>query len=82
MKTKLTLRLDNALIARAKTWCDQRGLTLSQAVAALFSRLPAEDVGAPGLTPWTRQWIGLAGKGGSDAEVRDLVLDRALWKHR
>jgi hypothetical protein len=81
MHTKLTLRLDDSLIARAKIWSEQRGISLSQAVAALFSQLPVKEAGATELTAWTRQFIGVAGPSRSDEEVRELLRDRALRKH-
>lgn len=39
MQTKLTLRLDDALIEQAKQYAKQHGLSLSQMVADYFSML-------------------------------------------
>ena len=82
MQAKLTLRLDDALIARAKAWSERHGISLSQAVAALFSQLPEPGPATGHLSPWTRQFVGIAGPERSDAEVRDVVVDRAVRKHR
>jgi len=41
MQMKLTLRLEEGLIVRAKSWARQRGVSLSQTVATLFEQLPA-----------------------------------------
>ena len=62
MQTKLTLRLDDELIRRAKAWARARGLSLSEAVGAVFAQLP-EDTGEAPLRvgPWMRQLIGAAG---------------------
>ena len=74
MQTKLTLRLDDELIRRAKAWARARGLSLSEAVGAVFAQLP-EDTGEAPLRvgPWMRQLIGAAGPAagaGSDEEIR------------
>lgn len=83
MQAKLTLRLEDRLIVRAKAWARKRGISLSQAVATLFEQLP----GAPGgrLTPWTQKLVGAAGKGKrslSDEAIRRGHMDRLQEKHR
>ena len=47
MNTKLTLRLDEGLIANAKTYAAQEGRSVSDLVAAYFAALGKT---APGLT--------------------------------
>lgn len=42
MQTKLTLRLDDELINRAKSYAKKRGKSVSQIVAGYFSLLDAE----------------------------------------
>ena len=42
MQTKLTLRLDDELINRAKSYAKKNGKSVSQIVAAYFSLLDAE----------------------------------------
>ena len=81
MHTKLTLRLDDGLIARAKAWSELHSISLSQAVAAMFSQLPDPQAATSELTVWTRQFVGIAGPVRTDAEVRDLVRSRALRRH-
>ena len=84
MQTKLTLRLDEGLILRTKSWARQRGVSLSQTVATLFEQL----AGTPGaeLSPWTRRLIGIAGRGKgrppSDAAIRRALLDHLEDKHK
>jgi hypothetical protein len=80
MQTKLTLRLDDAVIRRAKVWAHARGVSLSEVVSGFFAQLPdeaADDV-APKVGAWTRRLIGAAGPGPaaqSDAEVRQRYRD-------
>ncbi|MBI4985380.1 MAG: antitoxin [Rhodocyclales bacterium] len=48
MSTKLTLRLDESLIANAKTYAEQQGHSVSQLVADYFVQLkPAARKGKP-----------------------------------
>lgn len=75
MKTKLTLRLEEDLIERAKAWARSRSISLSRAVAEFFEQLPEGDL--PGLSPWTRRLAGAADRGRppTDEEVRRDRLD-------
>ena len=63
MQTKLTLRLDDRLIRRAKAYAQRSGKSLSQLVADLFARLQAPATDAPEtLSPTVRSLAGaLAG---------------------
>lgn len=79
MQTKLTLRLDDVVIRRAKAWAHARGISLSAAVAAIFAQLP--DEAAPSAGPWTRRLIGAAGANLSDAEVREQYRDYVERKY-
>lgn len=71
MQTKLTLRLDESVIVRAKSWARKRGISLSQAVASLFEQLPAVPESA--LSPWTKKLVGIAGR-----EKRRPLSDEAI----
>jgi hypothetical protein len=87
MQTKLTLRLDDALIEKAKAWAKDRQISLSQAVAELFAQLPEKRTRKTpsSLSPWTRSLIGAAasrGKAPTDEEVRRDYLDSLAAKHR
>lgn len=59
MQTKLTLRLDEGLVRRAKAYAKLSGKPISQLVAEYFAVLgtPAEDVGFK-LTPTVRRLKG------------------------
>ena len=84
MQTKLTLRLDESVIVRAKAWARRRGVSLSQAVASLFDQLPGAPENA--LSPWTRKLVGIAGRGGrrplSDEAIRRAHFEHLEKKHR
>ena len=51
MQTKLTLRLDDKLIRKAKAHAEQAGKSLSQIVAEYFSLLGRATDGSDELTP-------------------------------
>jgi hypothetical protein len=87
MHTKLTLRLEEALVEKAKTWAKERHISLSQAVADFFAQLPekGKKKNLAQLTPWTRRLIGVAASKGTaptDEEVRRDYLDYLEAKHR
>ena len=84
MQTKLTLRLDEAIIRRAKAWARRRGISLSEALAAIFAQLPDEpDESVPRLGLWTRRLIGAAGPADdrSDEGVRREHRDHLERKY-
>ena len=84
MQTKLTLRMEERLIVRAKTWARKRGVSLSQAVATLFEQLSAAP--GPTLSPWTQKLVGIAVGGKrrrlSNQTVRRAHLDHLAERHR
>jgi hypothetical protein len=59
MNTKLTLRLDDRLIDRAKRYSDRSGKSVSQLVSDYFALIEADEP-IPGteLTPRVRAMIG------------------------
>jgi hypothetical protein len=84
MQTKLTLRLDEKLIVRAKAWARKRGVSLSEAVATLFEQLPGAQISS--LSPWTQKLVGLAARAKrtprTDDAVRRAHMDHLEAKHR
>lgn len=59
MYTKLTLRLDDRLIRRAKRYSDRAGKSVSQLVADYFALIESEEaVSGTELTPRVRSLIG------------------------
>ena len=84
MQTKLTLRIDETLVEKAKAWAKKRHISVSQAVAEFFAQLP--ENGEPGkLSPWTRRLIGVAAKeerASTDKEIQKDYLTHLQRKHR
>jgi hypothetical protein len=67
MATKLTLRIDEELIARAKTYAKRSGKSVSRLVADFFALLSTVDEGEPyKITPKIKFLHGL---------LRDATLD-------
>lgn len=73
MNTKLTLRLDQRLIRRAKAHAQRTGKSVSQMVADYFSLLgaPPKKPGDEELTPTVRALKGL---------LRGHQLDRSTYR--
>ncbi len=87
MHTKLTLRLEDDLVEKAKAWAKVRQVSLSQVVAEFFAQLP-EEGGATTqlrLSPWTRR-LSKAVEGKvtdrTDEQIRDEYLDYLEAKHK
>jgi len=72
MQTKLTLRLEDQLIRRAKSYARRSGKSLSELVADLFARLHAGEVPpVRELTPVVQRLVGsLAGRAVDTADYR------------
>ena len=62
MQTKLTLRLDDKLIKRAKTVANKSGKSVSQLVAEYFSLLNAQSPPEPEITPTVQRLKGVLKK--------------------
>jgi hypothetical protein len=59
VNTKLTLRMDDRLIDRAKRYSDRSGKSVSQMVADYFSLIEAdEDIPGTEITPRVRALLG------------------------
>jgi len=70
MKTKLTLRLDDKLIASAKRHSAESGKSVSQLVSDFFALIDAEDSDVD-ITPRVRSLRGvLAGSGLDESDYR------------
>ena len=78
MQTKLTLRLEENLIRRAKSYARRSGKSVSELVADLFSRLSAPDSPPQReLTPVMRRLAGsLAGSSLDQADYRKHLEDK------
>lgn len=91
MQTKLTLRMDDALIERAKAWARANNTSLSETVAQVFSQLPTlpqpgEEPDLSKLSPWVRRLAGAARIPGkpppTDKQVREDYIDYLERKYR
>ena len=84
MQAKLTLRLDDALIRRAKNWAASRGVSVSEAVASFFAQLPAAEESPAELSPWIQQLTGVAASATvADADqLEDAYVDYLEAKYR
>jgi hypothetical protein len=83
MQTKLTLRLEDALIRRAKSHARGVGKSVSEIVADYFARLEvtpdARGLGAQATSPAVRSLVGaLVGAHLGESDYRDHLAD----KHR
>lgn len=81
MNAKLTLRLDERLIARAKAIGKARGKSVSQLVADYFAALDAETAAteADNLPPGVRSLLGaLRGSQVDVGDYREHLADKYL----
>lgn len=80
MQTKLTLRLDDKLINRAKSYAKKRGKSVSQIVAGYFSLLDAEpERDESDLTPLVRSLKGsLKGAKVGKKDYHDYLEEKYL----
>ncbi len=85
MQRKLTIRVDDRAIVRAKAWVKRRGISLSDAVASVLEQLPEGESGRP-LSAWTRSLLGVGApdkrRAPSDSAVRRADLDHLAERHR
>ena len=86
MQTKLTLRMDDKLIERAKAWARSRDVSLSEAVGQFFAGLPPHE-NEPKVSAWTRSFIGIGRRPGekrapTDEEIREEYVDYLEKKYR
>lgn len=79
MQTKLTLRLEERLVVRAKAWARKRGVSLSHVVATIFEQLPKPPERE--LSSWTRRLIGRARPSKKGVSLSDEAVRRDYLKH-
>src|SRR5687768_12247334 len=65
MQTRLTLRMEEPVIGRAKAWTRTHGVSLSDLVAAYLASL--DEASQQDLAPCTRRLTGVARQAVSDA---------------
>lgn len=80
MQTKLTLRLEDRLIRRAKSYAQNAGKSVSELVADMFSRLHAEEAAETvQLSPAVRS---LAGALSGSKLDREAYRSHLRQKHK
>ncbi len=78
MNTKLTLRLDEKLIASAKRHSAESGKSVSQLVSDYFALIDSQDANVA-ITPRVRSLRGvLAGSGVNESDYRRHLEDKYL----
>ena len=79
MNTKLTLRLDDELIGRAKDEAEMRGKSVSQMVAEFFASLAAKPSKMPRNPPITASLLGaLRGKNITSNDYKRHLREKYL----
>ncbi len=79
MNTKLTLRMDDALVDTAKTEANRRGKSVSQMVGEFFDSLAGTQHGHANLPPVTASLVGvLKNKGASVATYKKHLREKYL----
>ena len=79
MHTKLTLRMDDALVRSAKAEASRRGKSVSQIVGEFFDSLTSARRKSPTLPPITASLVGvLKGRGGSEADYKKHLRAKYL----
>ena len=84
MQTKLTLRMDSGLIAKAKKWARARNISLSEAMAGFFETLTSGAVSRNDeISPWVRNLsIGkTTSRGLTDHQIRQQRIGELERKH-
>lgn len=84
MQTKLTLRLDDSLVNKAKKWAKIHQISLSEAIATFFEQLPDPDR-AMELSPWTQSLVGIVKieeNMTQDEDLHEQYLDYLEDKYR
>lgn len=72
MQTKLTLRMDEELVEKAKSEAHRRGKSLSQMVGDYFNALSANEESGELYPPVTKSLLGI---------VKDQNLDELAYKN-
>jgi len=79
MNTKLTLRMNDALVETAKTEASRRGKSVSRMVGEFFDSLTAVPKGRLSLPPITASLVGLLkSKGVSEADYKKHLRKKYL----
>jgi hypothetical protein len=79
MNTKLTLRMDEAIVRKAKIEAKRRGKSVSRMVAEFIGSIGLEQDSEKDLPPTTASLVGiLKGKEISEADYKTYLRDKYL----
>ena len=77
MNTKLTLRMNAALVQTGKAEASRRGKSVSQMVGEFFGALTSQRQNSPALPPITASLVGvLKGQGVSESDYRKHLREK------
>jgi hypothetical protein len=79
MKTKLTLRMDESIVRKAKMEAKRRGKSVSRMVAEFFESIGLEQTSEKDLPPTTASLVGiLKGKEISEEDYKKHLQEKYL----
>jgi hypothetical protein len=79
MKTKLTLRMDESIVRKAKIEAKRRGKSVSRMVAEFFESIGLEQTSEKDLPPTTASLVGiLKGKEISEEDYKKHLQEKYL----
>ncbi len=78
MNTKLTLRLDDVLVEKAKAEADRRGKSVSRMVSEFFESLGRPQSQTPSLPPLTHSLVGVLKGRVSEADYKRHLREKHL----
>lgn len=85
MQTKLTLRIDEALIEKAKRLAAAKGMSVSKMFARLIEVMPEsegwDESQAQDLDPWTRSLIGMLNTDGTNPPLTDEQVKEQRYQY-
>ena len=85
MQTKLTLRMDEVLIEKAKRLATAKGMSVSKMVARLLEVMPEpegqKENREKDLEPWTQSLIGILNPDGTNPPLTDGKVKEEYYRY-
>jgi Family of unknown function (DUF6364) len=84
MQTKLNLRIDEALIEKAKRLAAAKGMSVSKMVARLIEVMPeteGRNENQAELDPWTRSLVGILNSDGTNPPLNDEQVQEQYYRY-
>jgi hypothetical protein len=82
VETKLTLRLDETTIQRAKRFARENQTSLSDMVEDYFNRITKPKKNAGGIAPIIRELSGISKTRKAKTNYREEIADYIVKKHK